>query len=164
MVPARFLALLSVVSTPVLLVVGVLTAGHPTSPQTVYALASREEHLDRDPAAGVGRTALVRAVAEPCPWWSRRAQLQDCAGKALVLISGPAQAPAAPLPLVRPSPAPLASLLRTAPLLGDLLSRVLIPEPVPSWGVEATYAVRARVAGQRCGGVACFCALVVAAP
>jgi hypothetical protein len=90
------------------------------------------------PAAWEGRTVLVRGLVAPCPWWGRAEQALHCAGRLLVLLPGPTEAPAAPLPLIALRSRPLMGFLHDVPLLGRLLPRM----PDPPRVVRSIYRLR----------------------
>src|SRR5262249_46747214 len=125
----------------------------------VYTLAALRALEEGTPARWAGRTVVVRALAEPCPWWGATARLQHCAGQSLVLIGTATDAPTAPLPLVRPVPSPLWAVLSRLPWLGDRLPR---PKPVDPF-VPARFKVR-LLALPSCAGAGCDEALLDAAP
>src|SRR5690349_1132059 len=56
------------------------------APSTVYSLAALRASVEHAPAHWLGRTVVVRALAEPCPWWGEMARLQHCAGQPLALL------------------------------------------------------------------------------
>jgi hypothetical protein len=165
MLLARLLAVLTSVSAPALVIFGsVIVSDRAPAPRPLYSLAALEAKLDRTPRAWVGRTVSVRAVVEPCSWWSRRTHLDDCTDRALLLVSRPPEPAAAPLSLTLPAQPRVVSALEGAPFVGAVLSRVLPPAPAPSWGVEATYMVRLQNAdGGSCGTLHCCTALLLAA-
>jgi len=100
---------------------------------SVYSMADLRERLAAQPASWVGRIVVVRAIAEPCPWWDESACLQHCASRPLMLFGAPAEAPTDPLPLVRAAPQPLWSFLHGLPVIGDLLPRSsTVPLLVPA--------------------------------
>jgi hypothetical protein len=115
--------------------------------------------LERDPQAWMDRTVVVRAIAEPCPWWGAAERRRRCAGRPLVLAGVPTDAPAAPLPLVRPAPQPLLTKLRRLPVLGALLPQ---PPGLPLFTL-ARFRVR-LLASPACSGASCYEALLATAP
>jgi hypothetical protein len=120
------------------------------APSKVYTLAALHTLVDRAPARWVGRSVVVLALAEPCPWWGAAARLRHCAGQPLVLVGTATDAPAGPLPLVRPAPSPLLTALGRLPWLGDRL-----PQPLP---VDPFMPARFRVrllARPSCAGPGC---------
>jgi hypothetical protein len=94
----------------------------------VYSVATLQAHIEQEPHGWDGRTVLLRAIAEPCPWWGARARHLLWADHELVLAGTPTEAPATPLPLLRPAPNVLWSILRKLAFLGNLLPR---PQPMP---------------------------------
>jgi hypothetical protein len=121
-----------------------------------FTVADLRSRLAARPAAWVGRTVVVRAIAEPCPWWGAAARLLRCDVRALVLVGTPAEAPADPLPLVQPAPMGIVSVVRGLPILGALLHR---PPAVPLF-TRARFRVRllALPAGS---GASCYEALLL---
>jgi hypothetical protein len=81
--------------------------------------------LDHAAQAWVGQTVVIRAIAEPCPWWGAQARLQQCADRHLVLVGAPTDEAAEPLPIGRAGPASLARIAQRLAFLGGLL-----PPPV----------------------------------
>jgi hypothetical protein len=117
-----------------------------------YTVADLRSRLAALPAAWVGRTVVVRAIAEPCPWWGAAASLLQCDGRSLVLVGTPAD----PLPLVRPAPQGILSVVRGPPIPGALLPR---PPAVPLF-----WRARFRVhlfALPTCSGTSCYEALLL---
>jgi hypothetical protein len=104
----------------------------------VYTVAEVRAHLANDAKEWVGRTILVRAMAEPCPWWGALAALQHCAGREIVLVGATSDAPADPVPLTRQAANLLVSLLRGFPVFGNVLSR---PRVIPLF-TPTRFAVR----------------------
>jgi hypothetical protein len=43
--------------------------------------------LETRPGPWIGRSATLRGIVEPCPWWDRAAQRRYCAGEPLVLAA-----------------------------------------------------------------------------
>jgi hypothetical protein len=121
-----------------------------------YTVADLRSRLAARPAAWVGRTVVVRAIAEPCPWWGAAARLLRCDARALVLVGTPAEAPADPLPLVQPAPLGIVSVVRGLPILGALLPR---PPAVPLF-TRARFRVR-LFALPTCSHGACYAALLL---
>jgi hypothetical protein len=140
----------------------VAASSHRVQAGPVYSVAAVRAHLDRDPRTWVGRVVLVRALAEPCPWWGALSRPRHCAGQQLVLVGTPAEPPAPPLPLVPLAPRPLRSFVRGLPILGDVLPR---PRPV-SWSAPARFRVRLLVSpAATCSAAPCYEALLLdAAP
>lgn len=128
----------------------------------VYSLAQIQTELADHPHAWVGRTVLVRGVAEPCPWWGQTARLRQCADQPLVLVPAPADPRANPLPLRQQAPTQLLALLRGLPLLHDLVS----PSPAVLVFRPARFRVHVHtLAASACGGRStCYEALLDAAP
>jgi hypothetical protein len=162
----RHLALLG------LALVGALVAGslvviRPVAahgvPAQVYGVAAVQTLLDRAPARWLGQELVVRGLVAPCPWWGAAARIEHCAGRPLVLIGAPGEAPAAPLPLVRPAPQPLLSLAWSLPILGALLPRPPVPlvvAPVPLQVLRVRLLALPR---DSCGGHRpCYAALLAA--
>jgi hypothetical protein len=90
----------------------------------VYTLTQLQMRLAEQPALLVGRTAVIGAMAIPCPWWGTSPRLQLCAGSRVVLVATPAEAPAKALPLIKMAPNPLVSIVGRLPFLSDLLPRI----------------------------------------
>jgi hypothetical protein len=113
----RRLPLLGCLVGLVLLTGLVVAAGGSQAEQgPVHTVADPRERLAAQPASWVGRTVVVRAIAGPCPWWIAGARLEYCAGQPLVLYGTATDAPADPLPLLRPAPQPLLTALRRVPV------------------------------------------------
>jgi hypothetical protein len=125
----------------------------------VYTVAEVRAHLAHDAKEWVGHTILVRAMAEPCPWWGALAALEHCAGREIVLVGVTSDAPVDPVPLTRQDGNPLESLLRDLPVFGDVLSR---PRVVPLY-TPARFAVRLSVLPtSACGNrLPCYQALLL---
>jgi hypothetical protein len=132
------------------------TSGHGGNP--VYTVAQVQAGLADHPQVWVGRTVQVRGMTEPCLWWGGTTSLWQCADDLLVLISGPSDAVAEPLPLGQTAGTML-DLLRGLPVLRDLLAR---PGRVPMY-TPSRFRVRLqRLAAQSCGGRApCYVALLL---
>jgi hypothetical protein len=152
MLLVRFLAVPLTVGALALVLGGALAPASASAHGPVYSLAALEAQLDRTPQGWVGRAVLVSAVAEPCSMWSRRTHLDDCGDRPLLLVSMCPEPDAAPLPLIRPAQPRIVALLEGVPLAGTFLSRLLRPIPAPSWGAEATFAVRLEVADSGSNG------------
>jgi hypothetical protein len=135
-------------------------AGGADGPGEPYTVAQVDGLLARETGYWRDRIVVVRANAEPCPWWGAAARLEHCAGQSLVLLGAPSEAAAEPLPVLRPAAQPLLSILRRLPLLGALL-----PAPrVLHAGVVATYRVRVHaIAEGRCGTGVCYQVLLLGA-
>jgi hypothetical protein len=104
----------------------------------VFTVAELRERLAAQPASWLGRTVVVHAIVEPCPWGEAPGRRLHCADHALVLAGLPSEAPTEPLPLVRMAPRPLAVFLRGLPLLGAMLPRspVVLPFAVARFHVR----------------------------
>jgi hypothetical protein len=63
---ARLLTYLLTIGSPVLALGGALAGMRPSPPRPVYAVATVQAQLQRDPHAWVGRIALVRGAVIPC--------------------------------------------------------------------------------------------------
>jgi hypothetical protein len=132
------------------------------APNQVYSVAAVRTLVNRAPTRWLSRELVVRALAEPCPWWGATARIEHCASQAQVLIGAPGEAPAEPLPLVPPTPQPLLSLVRSLPILGDLLPRS--PVLVLHWSTVATNRIRLQaIANSICGTHTCYQATLLAA-
>jgi hypothetical protein len=130
--------------------------GHQPDSGPVYAVATLRQRLATQPAAWVGRTVLVRASAEPCPWWGAAERLRRCAARPLVLVAAATDHVAAPLPLFRPAPQPLLTRVRSLPVLGTLL-----PQP-PGLPLFTPARFRVRLLAPPAGaGAACYGALLL---
>lgn len=127
----------------------------------VYTVAQVRAGLARDAEVWVGRSVLVRGMADPCPWWGGTIRLWQCADDPLVLGPGPSDPVAEPLPLgLTGEPAALA-FLRGLPVLHDLLAR----SPAVPLFTPSRFRVRLQsLAAQSCGGRSpCYTALLDAA-
>jgi hypothetical protein len=153
----RALALLSTLLGLLLLLrLAGVVGGHQPDPGPVYTVAALRQRLAAQPAAWVGRTVLVRAIAEPCPWWGAAEHLRRCAARPLVLVAAATEQVAAPLPLVRPAPPPLLTRVRSLPLLGALL-----PQP-PELPLFTLARFRVRLLAPPAGaGTDCYAALLL---
>jgi hypothetical protein len=77
-----------------------VVGGNSPNPGRDYSVAALRQRLATQPVTWVGRTMLLRASAEPYPWWGAAECLRQCTGRLLVLAG-------APLPLMRlAAPAP----------------------------------------------------------
>jgi hypothetical protein len=130
--------------------------GYQPAPGPVYSVAALRQRLATQPAAWVGRTVLVHAMAEPCPWWGAAERLRRCAGRQLVLAGASTDAPADPLPLIRPALPPLLTRVRSLPVLGALLPQA------PGMPLFTPARFRVRLLAQpACAGAACYAALLL---
>jgi hypothetical protein len=98
-----------------------VAAGSQVPRSPIHSVAQVQAGLADHPQAWLQRTVPVRAIAEPCPWWGAAERLRRCAGRPLVLAGTSTDAPADPLPLIRPAPQPLLTRVRRLPVLGTLL-------------------------------------------
>jgi hypothetical protein len=131
--PGHSLSLLGLVSGLVLVIGCVVAVVRPASGGPVYSVATLQARIEQEPHSWDGRTVLLRAIAEPCPWWAARARHLWCADQELVLAGMPREAPAAPFPLLRPAPNALWSILHKLTFLGNLLPRPrLVPLLIPA--------------------------------
>lgn len=137
--------------------VAVLSARPAAGP--VYTVAGLRERLAAQPDAWAGRTVVVRGMAEPCPWWGGGARLWQCADEPLVLVAGPFDAVAEPLPLGQTAPGTALAFLRDVPILHEVLAR---PRAVPVF-TPSRFRVRLQgLAAQSCGGRSpCYAALLL---
>ncbi len=117
---------------------GVVLMGSHARASQVYTVAQVRDRLNARPAEWEGRTVVVQGLAEPCPWWGGTGQAWYCADRPLVLAPGPADAGAAPLPLVRSASQQPVGFLSDLPVIGQLLPR---PPAVPLL-VPARFRVR----------------------
>jgi hypothetical protein len=153
------------------LIIGTAVAATPRHVRRdpVYSVAQVQAGLADHLPRWVGWTVVVRALAEPCPWWGAAARLQHCAGRTVVLVGTPTGAPAAgafpavdPLPVAWAGPYPLLAFLRRLLLPGQLVP----PPQTVRWGTVAIYRVQLRAAHAGiCPSPPCYQALLLdAAP
>jgi hypothetical protein len=158
-------ALLGIALFGALVAVGLLASRLVVIPgpmARVYSVAALRTLVERAPAQWLGQELVVRGLVGPCPWWGVAARIEHCAGQPLVLIGAPGEAAASPLPLVRPAPQPLLSMMRSLPILGDLLPRS--PALVLHWSTVTTYRIRVQaIANSICGTHTCYQATLLAA-
>jgi hypothetical protein len=86
---------------------------------SAYTLEALRAMLAVQPARWEGRTVVVQAKAEPCPWWDSRGRHRYCADRTLVLVD--TMAGGDPLPLDRPAHSWIPQLWYRLPVLGRLL-------------------------------------------
>lgn len=143
-----------------LLVASALAAYNDGADIRVYTVADLHGYLTGGPGSWVGREVLVRATAEPCPWWGSLAQ--QCGGRPLVLVGIDPENQADPLPLDRAAPPGLLVAARRLPLVGRLLPP---PRPLPMF-TPAHFRVKLlALPPGTCGQATCYEAVVLdAAP
>ena len=126
---------------------------------SVVTLAHLQAGLAEQPQDWLSRTLRVSGIAEPCPWWGGTARLWQCAGDALILVAGPADPVATPLPLSRQPRDTILGLLRGLPLLSALAA----PDSTVPLQTPLHFLVRLRLLGaQACGGrVPCYEAVLL---
>ena len=133
---ARLLTALVALSV-VVLAAGLMRATvHTRTPEPVYSFATVRAQLARDPAAWMGRSILVQAMAVAYHQrFDRGTALTE-----IDLTDAGAQWSKQYLPVLRGTPDPVVALLRRLPLLGHVL-----PAPQPlRWGVPAIYRLHFR--------------------
>lgn len=134
-----------------MLLAGLVAAVLSTRPAQgpVYSVADLRERLATQPAAWVSRIVLVRGMAEPCPWLGGGARLWGCADEKLILVPGPSDTAAEPLPLSQMPEGTTPTLLRGLPILRALLAQ---PHTVPIFTLSRFRVRLQSLAAQSCGG------------
>lgn len=149
--PRRPLALLGLMLSTSVLVA--LTVSSDVTPDAVYSVAQVQAGLADHPQAWIGRTVRVRGMADPCPFQGGTTRLWQCADEPFILVPGPADPAAEPLPLSALAPDTLLAVLRALPLL-----RAVAPPPDPmalSQAVPVFRPARFRVQVRRLTAQSC---------
>lgn len=155
----RYRLLLAALSLLLVILLMVAAHGSHKGPDLAYSLAALRAHLEYDPRLWVGRTVVVHALMEPCPWWGAAARRRHCADRSLVLVGASTDHVAAPLPLDRVHPGPLAMIMRRLPLLGGLFA----PPTQLLLFTSAEFRVRVRtLPAGTCGRPSCYGARLLA--
>jgi len=128
----------------------------------VYTVAEVRAHLADKPGAWVGRTVLVRGLAEACLGagsWGDLPLFQSCSRQPPSLADSGSAGASESLPLIWGTQSRLA-WLRRVPLVSGLVP----PALTPRWWTLATYRVQLQRAPDRlCGVTACYEALLLGA-
>ena len=104
----------------------------------VYTVDEVTTLLTRNPRAWVGRTVLVRGVAEPCLESEGPARFLQCHHRPGDFLDPGLAGASGHLPLVSGAQSTWLIFLRHLPLV----SLVLPPQQTPQWGDTATYRVQ----------------------
>jgi hypothetical protein len=142
------------------ILVGVVAHGHRQGSR-VFTVDELTTLLARDPGAWLGRTVLVRGVAQACQGSGSSASALYCRRLPQDLRDPGLGGASERLPLVWGTQGSTLAFLRRVPLLGGLA-----PAPqVIQWDALATYRVKLRAtAGESCGAATCYEALLDIAP
>jgi len=125
------------------------------TPGPIYTVAVLQAHLDHKPAAWLGRTLRIHAVAVRCLAWLAGPR-SPCIDQQPALVDAN-DATMAALPLAAQPPPPVLAWLRSLPIIG----RFAPPPHAIQWGIPADYTLQVQaIACAMAGTSPCYQALL----